>query len=62
MHLPQIRPIRYHTIARRHVRHGLEHHQRKDLRLPLVLATLPALLQRLGPPLPLPESPLARQK
>lgn len=37
MRLPQVRSVRHHTDARRHVRDGSEHHQREDLRRAVVL-------------------------
>ena len=49
MPLPQVRSLRHDRAPRRHVRPRSEHHQREDLRVPVVLA------HRAGRPhLPLP--------
>ena len=41
MHLPQVRSLRHGAEVRRALRSPVEHHQREDLRLPLVLVRHP---------------------
>lgn len=48
MQLPQIRSIGQHPIARRHVRDGSEHRERKNLRVPVVLVYVPTHRLRFG--------------
>ena len=41
VHLPQVRSLRHGAEIRRALRSPVEHHQREDLRLPLVLVRHP---------------------
>ena len=43
VHVPQVRPVRNRDEARRPLRPPAQHHQRKDLHLPLVLVSSKAI-------------------
>ena len=52
MHLPQVRSLRNRPEVRRSLRPPSQHHQREDLRLPLVLVRLPGRRDEAAPDVP----------